>query len=86
MEPNEPKKRGRPRNQPYELDRKQMKFLGHTANLTKMRDNWHVNIFEDGQKEDQPKFTFVKYTEQEAKDEAMKRIRELVAKKNNPAR
>jgi len=41
MEPNEPKKRGRPRNQRYELDRKEMKFMGHTIDLTKMMDNWH---------------------------------------------
>jgi len=71
MEPNEPKKRGRPRNQRYELDRKEMKFMGHTIDLTKMMDNWHVNIFADGQQEDELKFAFVKFSEQEAKVEAM---------------
>jgi hypothetical protein len=50
----------------------------------KMRDNWHVKIFEEGQKEDQPKFTFVKYTKEEAEAEAKARIKELVEQKNKP--
>ena len=49
-----------------------------------MRDNWHVKIFEEGQKEDQPKFTFVKYTKEEAEVEAKARIKELVEQKNKP--
>jgi hypothetical protein len=61
MEPGERKKPGPKRKQPFVLDRKKLVFLGHVANLTQMRDNWHVNIFEEGQKEDQPKLTFVKY-------------------------
>jgi hypothetical protein len=82
MEPGERKKPGPKRKQPFVLDRKKLVFLGHVANLTQMRDNWHVNIFEEGQKEDQPKLTFVKYTKEEAEAEAKARIKELAEQKN----
>jgi hypothetical protein len=84
VEPTEPKKRGRPRNPTPQFDRKRIKFLGFVADLTQRRDNWTVYIFEESQKEDAPKESFVKYTEAEARDEAMNRIRALVDKKKNP--
>jgi hypothetical protein len=62
----ERKKPGPKRKVPFVFEGKRMLFLGHVAVVTKMRDNWHVNIFEEGQREDQPKFTFVKYTKEEA--------------------
>jgi hypothetical protein len=84
MDQNEPKKRGRPRNEPFKLDRSRIHFIGYVADMTQRGNNWTVYIFEENQKEDAPRASFVKFTEQEAKDEAMARIKEFVEKKKNP--
>jgi len=85
MDQNEPKKRGRPRNEPFKLDRTRIHFMGYVADMTQRRDNWTLYIVEENQKEDAQKVSFVKVTKQEAKDEAIARIKEFVEKKKNPA-